>query len=101
MNPLRLKLHSLIDEIVDAIEQTAAPEYVDQKSSPLGRRRHLELARKGVLKSTKEAGKVLIRRVDIERYLERKSRIVVDEKADEDREVAKVLAAMGRKNTAA
>ena len=101
MNPLRHKLHALIDELVDAIEAVSVPDWVDQKTSPLGRRRHLTLARTGVLKSTKDAGRVLIRRVDIERYLERNSRIVVDVKADEDREVARVLAAIGRKNSAA
>jgi len=101
MNPLRAKLHELIDELLDAVERSTPSEWVDQKSSPLGRRRHLTLARTGVLKSTKDAGRVLIRRVDIERYLEKNSRIVVDVKADEDREVARVLAAIGRKNTAA
>ena len=94
---LRMKLHSLIDQIVDAIEATAAPEWVDQTNSPLGRRRHLELARTGVLKSTKDAGKVRIRRSDIEAYLLRKTVIRVDEKADLDREAARVLATMGRK----
>ncbi len=97
-NPLRIKLHSLIDEIVDALESTAAPEWIDQKSSPLGRRRHLELARSGVLKSTKDAGRVLIRRTDIDRYLEKKTVIRVDEKADEAREIARVLAKLGRKS---
>ncbi len=95
---LRLKLHSLIDQIVDAIEATAAPEWVDQANSPLGRRRHLELARTGVLKSTKDAGKVRIRRADIDAYLLQKTVIKVDPKADEDREIARVIAAMARKS---
>lgn len=98
MTDLRLKLHTLIDQIVDAIEATAAPDWVDQTNSPLGRRRHLELARTGVLKSTKDAGKVRIRRADIDAYLLKKSVIRVDEKADESREIARVLSTMGRKS---
>lgn len=102
MNPLRSKLHLLIDEIVDAIEATATTsEWVDQTNSPLGRRRHLLLARTGILKHSREKGHVWIRLKDIETYLVKNTVIKVDEKADEAREVARILATMGRKNSAA
>lgn len=96
---LRQKLHTLVDEIVNAIEsQTTASEWVDQKSSPLGRRRHCELVRSGKLPGKKDGGRVLVRRAHLEAYLEKKTVIRVDEKADEDREAARILAAMSRKS---
>lgn len=101
MNPLRQKLHTLIDEIVDAIESTTASEWVDQKVSPLGRRRHLDLARRGVLRSTKDAGRVLIRRADIEAYLLKKAVVRVDPAAAEADELARVKALLEKKHRAA
>ena len=96
---LRQRLHTLIDEIVNAIESTATgAEWVDQETSPLGRARHCSLVRSGALPGKKDGRRVLVRRVDIERYLEKKTVIRVDEKADEDREAARILATMNRKS---
>ncbi len=99
MPDLRLELHALIDKIVDAIQTgTTGAEWVDQKTSPLGRARHCALVRSGALPGKKDGRRILVRRVDIEKYLERKTVIRVDEKADEDREAARVLATMHRKS---
>jgi excisionase family DNA binding protein len=94
---LRHKLHSLIDEIVDAIEGSATTEWVDAKTSPLGRERHNRLVREGKLRGTKDGRRVLVRRADIDAYLEKNRVIRVDEKADIDREAARILATMQRK----
>jgi excisionase family DNA binding protein len=99
MTDLRRKLHAFLDELVDAIEATAPKsEWVDQKESPLGRQRHTALVRQGVLKATRDGRRVLVRRADIDAYLEKNTVIKVDEKADEDREVARILATMSRKS---
>lgn len=44
-------------------------EWVDQHSSPLGRRRHCKLARSGVLPSHKHGRRWLVRRSDLDTYL--------------------------------
>lgn len=62
--------HALLTEAALA-ERGAANDWVDQRSSPLGRRRHLELARSGVLPSRKHGSKVLVRRDDLNDYIER------------------------------
>lgn len=61
-----------IDELVEArlAKGTAASEWIDQKDSPLGRRRHLELVRTGVLRGVREGRRVLVRRAEIETYLD-------------------------------
>lgn len=52
----------------------AVPAYYDQGNSPLGRRQHLDLVRRGVLVGHKTGRKVLVRRIDVDTCLaERKS----------------------------
>jgi len=62
---------SAIDELIAArlAGGFAASEWVDQCSSPLGRRRHLALVRSGVLRGVKEGRRVLVRRSDLDAYL--------------------------------
>lgn len=58
------------DDIATALEvQSNGTEWVDQNTSPLGKRRHLALVRSGTLLGTKEGRKVLVRRSDIDAYL--------------------------------
>lgn len=62
--------------VAEMIEATiargvAANEWVDQAHSPLGKRRHLELARAGKLPSKKIGRLVLVKRDDLNAYLER------------------------------
>lgn len=99
MNPLRHKLHALIDELVDLVEAAKpADDWVDQKTSPLGRERHCTLVRTGALKGVKDGRRIMVRRVDVEAYIAKHQVIKVDEKADEDREAARILAMMNRKS---
>lgn len=80
-------------ELADALEGAAtASEWLDQKQSPLGRRRHLELVRAGVLRGRKEGRKVLVRRADIERYLEG---LPLNQKTTDGDEPEDVLREMG------
>jgi excisionase family DNA binding protein len=62
-----------ISEMIEATiaRGVAANEWVDQKSSPLGKNRHLALARTGKIPSKKVGQLVLIRRDDLNAYLER------------------------------
>lgn len=96
MSALRDRLHAFADELADLLEKSGTDEWVDQTRSPLGRKKHLRLAKTGVLPASKEGRKVLIRRSVIEAYLEKKRVITVDPEADDEREVAKVLAMVGR-----
>lgn len=65
-------LAEAVAELVTATieEGLAASEWVDQRASPLGQRPHLELARSGKVPSRKIVGRVLIRRDDLNRYIE-------------------------------
>lgn len=94
MNSLREKLRRFADEIADAIEANGAGDWVDQSTSPLGRARHLALARAGKIPSRREGRSVFVRRADIDRYLDSKRVVRVDENAEEEREVAKVVTSM-------
>lgn len=98
----RRMLFDAITEMISAhVErQTTGAEWVDQSVSPLGRERHMRLVRTGTLPGKKDGKRILVRRADIEKYLEKKTVIRVDEKADEDREAARILAALGRKRGA-
>ncbi len=60
------------DEIVSAIElHTGSSEWVDQNDSPLGKRRHMALVRSGELKGRKDGRKVLVKRSELDAYIER------------------------------
>ena len=48
----------------------AAPVYYDQSDSPLGKRLHLELVRRGVLTGHKSGRRVLIRCDDVHAHIE-------------------------------
>lgn len=76
--------HALLTE-ASLAERGAANDWIDQRTSPLGRRRHLELARSGVLPSRKHGSKVLVRRDDLNAYIEREGiRRGVHEDDDDD-----------------
>lgn len=76
MSTLRSRIEAaavrFADEIVSAIEiHSGGTEWVDQHESPLGKRRHLEAVRRGDLKGRKEGRRVLVRRAEVDAYLER------------------------------
>jgi len=60
-----------IEELVrvEVSKGQAAAEWIDQGSSPLGRRRHLDLVRNGALPGTRSGKLVLVRRADLDAYL--------------------------------
>lgn len=97
---LRRDLHALIDRIVDAIEGAAVTEYVDQKTSPLGRARHCRLVREGVLSGIKEGRRVMVKRADLDTYLAKRAVIKVDPEADEAAEILRVKALLEKKSRA-
>jgi hypothetical protein len=94
---LRSRVHAIVDELFDAIEGAAVTEWVDQKTSPLGRERHTALVRSGALPGTKDGRRIMVRRADIDAYLAKRRVIKVDPDADEDREVQRIVAEMERK----
>lgn len=87
-----------LDRLVEArLAKTAAlSEWVDQTNSPLGRERHLQLVRDGVLKAVKQGRLRMVKRVDINAYLETQP-VKVREAADDDVEaMMRAIAGGGR-----
>lgn len=80
-----------IDELVDAklALSGASAEWVDQKSSPLGRKKHLRLAREGKFPSRKEGRQVLVLRSDLNAYIEREG--LARGTCNEDEDVSDIL----------
>lgn len=65
-------------------ESGASSEWVDQNHSPLGKRRHLALAREQKIASKKHGHLVLILREDLNQYIEREGLSRGKRTADED-----------------
>lgn len=89
----RARVHALLDELLDAI--TEGDDWVSQKDSPLGKAKHLELARDGKLPSTKEGRLVMIKRSDIDAYLASKRQkrpVKITDSEAEERDVQDALA---------
>jgi hypothetical protein len=69
-------LRSLAQALTPYLRQTLAssdakePEYYDQNNSPLGRRRHLALVRRGALSGRKVGKRVLVARAAMRAFLE-------------------------------
>jgi hypothetical protein len=73
------------------VSEPSPEEWVDQHSSPLGRRAHCELARRGRLPSAhKVRGRWLVRRTDIDAFIEAHARAPSQSEPDA-REVAEIL----------
>lgn len=68
-----------VSDLVEAYlaKGAATSDWIDQAHSPLGRRRHLDLVRQGKLPARKDGKKMLVRRSDIDRYLDGDDRAVV------------------------
>lgn len=81
-----------IASAVEAIIErgVAASEWIDQHASPLGRSAHLSLARSGKVESRKVHRRVLIKRVDLNRYIEQQAE-KRGENRHEDEDVSDVL----------
>jgi hypothetical protein len=66
------KIETALAQLVEGLKELrTGDEYVDQYSSPLGKRGHLEAVRAGKLQGFKPPGthKVLVRKDELDRYL--------------------------------
>jgi hypothetical protein len=77
-----------LDEYIRvAVERRAvAEEWVDQHQSPLGKRAHLEAVRAGALRGVKHGRRVLVRRAELNSFLENhsvKHRTAIDDSSGE------------------
>lgn len=61
-----------------------SPAYYDQSNSPLGRRQHLDLVRRGVLSGHKTGRKVLVARGDVDAYVATRKVLRRDSQPDAD-----------------
>jgi hypothetical protein len=68
-------------------------EWVDQARSPLGRTGHLDAVKRGLVKGSKVGRKVLVRRADLDAYIEkhRVHRATFEEEQEEQKEVQALL----------
>ncbi len=92
----------LADAVADMVEAlvakgVVASEWIDQDSSPLGHRRHLELVRQKVLKGVREGKKVLVRRSDVEAYLAKRGAAAPVDDDDDIDGMMNVIKAGGRR----
>lgn len=79
----------IADGVAEMIEAkiaagVAAGEWVDQDHSPLGKRAHLELAREGRLRSRKVKRQVLIRRDELNAFIEKEGLARGDHEPEDD-----------------
>lgn len=87
----------------DATETDGPPRrpadgWVDQNASPLGKAKHLSLAKSGKVPAFKDGKQVFIRRSVLDAWLA--SRLItfeIDSDADEQREAARFVAELGRR----
>ncbi|MGO9836443.1 MAG: helix-turn-helix domain-containing protein [Polyangiaceae bacterium] len=77
-----------------AIALNAGADWLDQYDSPLGKRKHLELCRKGVLPCRKNGKQRLVRRRDIDAHIEGE-RARVENRQQDVEEIDRELAALG------
>lgn len=73
MNELDALLDALADRIAERVVKRLSTGgldgFIDQAGSPLGRRRHIEAVRSGVLPGVRIGRRYLARREDVERFV--------------------------------
>lgn len=86
------RMRAVAREEINAARDASADDWIDQNRSPLGRKLHCALVRTGVLPGVKVHRRVLVRRRDLDAYLEshRQAVVVVDESLE-----ARMLARVG------
>ena len=90
-------LETILASVTALLDGKDPNEWVDQARSPLGRRRHCRLVREGEIKGSKIAGRVFVRRADLDAYIE--SHVVTPKlpaKGTEESEQAAAEAALRR-----
>jgi excisionase family DNA binding protein len=77
-------------------ERTTADEWVDQETTPLGRRAHLKAVRRGDLKAVKIGRRVLVRRSDLDAFFQRHQSLppALDRAPNDERTPAEIAAAV-------
>jgi hypothetical protein len=87
-------LEIALRSVQSLIEAGDPDEWIDQRRSPLGRRAHCEAVRRGDLPGRKLRGRVLVRRRDLDAYVEQHGvrRASVSSAASEADEAAEILA---------
>lgn len=71
LRTLAMGLELALSGVKELLDASDPDDWVDQKSSPLGRRRHCAAVRRGELPGRKVNGQVLVRRRDLDEYIDR------------------------------
>jgi excisionase family DNA binding protein len=92
-------LISAVETFVHVVERDASPcdEWISQYDSPLGRRAHLKAVRAGALPGVKVGRRILVRRSDVDQYLQShvaRPRALVSPAKTETRDVHDTAAAL-------
>jgi hypothetical protein len=84
------RLRAGFREITQALSELIdGDDWVDQRTSPLGRRQHCDAARSGRLRAKKLKGRWLARRADVDAYIEEHGLKPPVEREEADDETAK------------
>jgi excisionase family DNA binding protein len=81
--------------VLNQMVTASGEDWIDQAASPLGRKRHLELARDGLIPSSRVGRKVLMRRRDIDEFLHRHGPAAQAEERAEVEVATDVMASLG------
>lgn len=86
---LRLIARAVVPHVLDELRgmQAPGPVYYDQTNSPLGRRRHLALAREGALPRRKVGRRVLVECAHVHAHIEAHAQEPVSSGDDGDNDV--------------
>lgn len=69
MEIVRLLARLLVPHIAEELRRSSADDWIDQTCSPLGRRRHRELAARGAFPASKDGRLWRARRADVDAYI--------------------------------
>jgi hypothetical protein len=91
LEELEARMRAIAREEIAAAREACAEDWIDQSRSPLGRKLHCALVRDGVLPGVKVHRRVLVRRRDLDAYLEthRQAPAIIDG-SEEARALARV-----------
>lgn len=89
----------IADAVVRRLARASTDEYLDQSTSPLGRRRHINAVRSGALPGKQVGRLYLARRSDVETFISKQSaREQVRPERDDADELATELGLVRKRN---
>lgn len=95
---VELLAERIADAVVRRLGRPNSDEYVDQSTSPLGRRRHIDAIRSGALPGRQVGRLYLARRSDVEMFIGKQPAAREQARPDEADELAAELGLVRKRN---